>query len=124
MTPEREERLLREIKEKGFLSIIMNIDDLRTKKDQSKQKLSRDIDRVRPSINELNKAVATCNEGDVIHNLKNIYTATAKINVISDLFPDDRQLRSLKAESLEILDTVAVTRDRLLRECECRNIQA
>lgn len=118
---EREERLLREFETTGFLSVTMEISDIRDKRDQAKLKLIREIGNARSLVDELDKrTIPTCNVGELIRNLRTIYTTYSKTNVISNLFPGDKQMISLKRESSELLDLADNIRYRFSKECKCQ----
>ena len=104
---------------RDFLPLMIELDDVRIGKDQAKVKLRREIDNARSAAAKLTN-IPTCNEGELIRNLRTIYITHGTADAISDFFSKDGDARNLKRESSELLDLGDDIRYRFLKECRCQ----
>lgn len=102
-------------KPEDFLPLIVEIDNVRMTRDRTKLNLRKEIDKAKSAIR-----TPTCNQRDLIDDLHNIYTIHGTADALSDFFPEDKDARSLKKESLDLLDLGDDRRFRFLKECKCQ----
>lgn len=104
---------------KDFLPLMIELDDVKIGKYQAKSKLRKEIDNAKSVAAKLAK-IPTCNEGELIDNLRTIYITHGTADTISDFFSADKDARNLKRETSELLDLGDDIRYRFLKECKCQ----
>jgi hypothetical protein len=72
------------------------------------------------ATDELKKNISNCDVGDMMRNLSKIYIAEGAARILSNIFPDDKNMEELFRKTSKMGISGDVARNKFSMECSCK----